>query len=67
MATLTTSSGTVTIYPPLSENITIMVKSSATSVTGEIFLINTLSYHSFDFLLIRMNRVMTPAMNGMPR
>ena len=40
MAMRTTSSGSCTMFSPLSENITTMVKSSATSVIGLIFGMN---------------------------
>ena len=41
-----TSSGSRTMFSPLSENITTMVKSSDTSVMGLIAGINRFSYHS---------------------
>ena len=48
MAIRTTSMGMVRIRLPLSENITTMVKSSATSVIGPIFGMKRLWYQSLE-------------------
>jgi hypothetical protein len=55
------------MYSPFSENMTIIVKSKATKVTGLIFGMNFRSYQSFPFNLIRLNLLIIPARNGMPR
>ena len=52
---------------PLSENITTMVKSRATSVMGEIRGMKTFRYHSSPFSARSPKRLAIPAMNGMPR
>ena len=67
MAILTTSSGTSTIYSPFSENITIMVKSRAMRVIGEIRGMNLFSYQLFPLDLTNVYLVIMPAMKGMPR
>ena len=67
MAMRTTSSGMRTMLSPLSENITTMVKSSATSVIGLIFGMKRSWYHSLPFARTSTKRVTTPARNGMPR
>ncbi len=67
MAIRTTSNGSATMLPPCVENITTMVRSRAIRVIGEIFGMNRLWYHSFDFTRRSANRVRNPAMNGMPR
>ena len=68
MAMRTTSSGSCTIVSPLSENITTMVKSSATSVIG---LIRGMNLVLVPVLALRARmsakRVTMPARNGMPR
>ena len=46
MAIRTTSSGILTMYSPLSENMTMMVKSRAIKVIGLIRGMNFVSYHS---------------------
>ncbi len=46
IAILTTSMGSSTIYSPLSENMTNMVKSKAINVIGLILGMNSFSYHS---------------------
>ena len=62
-----TSSGILTMNSPLSENMTTMVKRSAMSVIGLILGMNFVSYHVLPLSLSSVNRVTTPAMNGMPR
>ena len=52
---------------PLRLNITTMVKSSEISVMGEMRGMNCVAYHPFPFRGIRVNRVMTPPRNGIPR
>ena len=49
MAMRTTSSGSCTMVSPLSENITTMVKSRATSVMGLIRGMNLVWYQSLPF------------------
>ena len=68
MAIRTTSSGSCTMVSPLSENITTMVKSSATSVIGLIRGMKTLLVPLLALQLAqRRSGVTKPAMNGMPR
>ena len=55
------------MYSPLSENITTIVNNNAIKVIGEILGINFFSYHSFDFNFNATNRVIIPAINGIPR
>ena len=55
------------MFAPWVENITMIVKSRATRVRGEIRGMNRVSYHSFDRTRSRIKRVRNPAMNGMPR
>ncbi len=62
-----TSSGSCTIAWPLSENITTMVKRSATSVSGLMRGTNRASYHSRPLAETSTRRVRNPAANGMPR
>ena len=52
---------------PLSENITTIVNSSATSVIGLIAGMNRVSYHVLPLALQQHERVSMPARNGMPR
>jgi hypothetical protein len=49
-----TSSGILTIYSPLRENMTRMVNSNATRVSGLILGTNFVWYHSLVFMRIRM-------------
>jgi len=62
-----TSNGSCTMYSPLSENITRMVKSSAMSVIGLILGMNFFSYQSRPLVLRPMNLESMPAIKGMPR
>ena len=63
----TTSKGSWTMYSPLSENITRMVKSRAIRVIGLIIGMKVLWYHSLLLSLMSEKRVMMPARKGMPR
>ena len=64
----TTSSGSCTMVSPLSENMTTMVKSSATSVIGLIVGMKRFWYQSSPFARDqRRSGVTIPARNGMPR
>ena len=62
-----TSSGNWTIVSPLNVNIITIVKSSATSVSGEIRGRNVCSYQASPFARTRTTRLIAPAANGMPR
>ena len=53
MATRSTSKGRRTIVSPFNENITKMVNSRATKVSGLILGTNFFSYHSLFFSFIR--------------
>ena len=63
----TTSRGILTMYSPLRENMTTMVKMRATRVMGLILGMKTRSYQARSLSLMRVNRVRMPAMKGMPR
>ena len=52
---------------PLSENMSTMVKSSATSVMGEMRGMKTFRYQSSPFQRRRTTQLAKPARNGMPR
>jgi hypothetical protein len=52
---------------PLKLNMTMMVKSSATRVIGEMRGVKDFSYHSFPLAGIRITRDRMPAAKGMPR
>ena len=52
---------------PSSENITSIVNNNAIKVIGLILGMNFFSYHSLLFNLNKVNRVIIPARNGMPR
>ena len=67
MATRITSSGSCTMYSPLRENMTRIVKSRAIKVMGLILGMNFCSYHSFPFVLSPITRETMPAIKGMPR
>ena len=62
-----TSRGSWTMYSPLSENMTRMVNSRKTSVSGLMRGMNTVSYHSRPFRRMPISRLSMPAMKGMPR
>ncbi len=62
-----TSSGSRTMYAPFSENISTIVNSSATSVSGATFGTKWWSYHSAPRARRSTNRVSNPPRNGMPR
>src|SRR5665811_1984855 len=66
-AILNTSMGSFTMYSPFKENMTIMVKSSPINAVGPSFFINTLSYQSFPLFFTRTDRVIMPAIKGIPR
>jgi hypothetical protein len=56
----TTSSRSATMFSPLSENITTIVNSSATRVTGLIRGMKVPSYQSRPFIRMSVKRVMIP-------
>ena len=62
-----TSSGILTMNSPLSENMTTMVNSRATSVIGLMRGMNFVSYQDLPLSLSMVNRVSRPAIKGIPR
>ncbi len=63
----TTSSGRCTMFAPLIENITTMVKSRKTSVSGLIFGTKRSRYQALPIRAVRIFQVAKPATNGTPR
>ena len=63
----TTSSGKRTSRSPLSENITRIVNSRATSVSGLMRGTKRVRYQGSPLSRMRANRVRNPAANGTPR